>query len=209
MLNIYDIEVNFNKKLFDFFDWNETDILDLIRKTPLVKVADKTYNLFLKGNIIVDKELLQLIKDKTEVYNEKKYEKIEYACSITNGYDAICIMFDSKGNISRRSRLNIEDEIEIIELSSSLKTTTIGYKEVKKYYKYNFLLRSESKIIKEILFNLNKYKDDSIKIEYLYYEWFNKKSTTNNCYEDLLIDIKKTFSNKHKEFLNVIKLFVV
>ena len=41
MIFIYDILVNFNDKLYDFYEWSENDLIEHIRKIPLIKVKKK------------------------------------------------------------------------------------------------------------------------------------------------------------------------
>ena len=37
---IYDIVLNFNKELYEFFEWKDDDNLINIRKIPLIKIND-------------------------------------------------------------------------------------------------------------------------------------------------------------------------
>ena len=77
MIYIYDIVVNFmdDKRVFEFFEWNSNDIVEHIKKIPLLKVSDNTLYDLVYSNIRVSDSLLELIKDKTYTYSEK----IEYA----------------------------------------------------------------------------------------------------------------------------------
>ena len=43
---IYDIYLNFNKELYDFFDWNKSDKLTHIKMIPIFKVNEETIKSF-------------------------------------------------------------------------------------------------------------------------------------------------------------------
>ena len=57
----------------------------------------------------------------------------------------------------------------------------------------------------EILNFLNKEKDNTSLIEYLYYEWFNKMKS-NNKYKDLYLGVMKEYCDKHDKLLKIIEL---
>ena len=37
---IYDIYLNFNNQLYDFFDWNKSDKLIHIKSIPIIKISE-------------------------------------------------------------------------------------------------------------------------------------------------------------------------
>ena len=41
MTYIYDVTLNFNEILYDFFEWNNSDTLTHIRKIPMFKVNNE------------------------------------------------------------------------------------------------------------------------------------------------------------------------
>ena len=51
-------------------------------------------------------------------------------------------------------------------------------------------------------------KDDKERIDYLYYEWFDSNEG-NLKYEKLLKDLKKSFTSKHLEFLDLLNLLTI
>ena len=58
---IYDILINFNENLYDFYDWNLNDQIDHIRKIPVFKTdSEFLYNLK-KNDIILNKDFLNKI----------------------------------------------------------------------------------------------------------------------------------------------------
>ena len=40
---IYDIYLNLNETLYDFFDWNKNDKLTHIKKIPVFKVSEENF----------------------------------------------------------------------------------------------------------------------------------------------------------------------
>ena len=46
MIYIYDILLNFNTSLIEFFEWEENDLIKYVKKLPIYKVSDDfLYNL--------------------------------------------------------------------------------------------------------------------------------------------------------------------
>ena len=47
---IYDIILNFQERIYDFYEWNKTDVITHIRKIPVFKISSKDlYNI---GNVV-------------------------------------------------------------------------------------------------------------------------------------------------------------
>lgn len=206
MIYVYDIVVNFNNELIDFYDWLEDDYLEHIRKIPMIKVDDKIYKDFLENDITLEETELQRIKNKTEVFSERKIEKIEYAFILCSKMEAIALIFDDKGKISERSRLLTDEELEIIEISKKVSFYNLKYKRGKKIIKKTTCLREEQRVIDNIvniLKNLKKEKREDL-LNYLHYEWFLREAKNNNSFEDMINDIEKEYTLKHSEFLNLI-----
>lgn len=209
MIYIYDIIVNLNDDLLNFYDWEDSDILNHIKKTLLVKVNNIIYKLLIKKSLIVDESFLELIKNKTEIYNNKKLEILKYGCIFTNGNDALMVTFSNKGKILERSKFIVDEELEILEISNNIIEKDIKYKEIFSNYKLNLLRRNEKKILNLILKELKNLKNDNEKLKYLYYEWFDKKDDNGNMYEELIRSINSSFSDKHKEFLKILNLITI
>lgn len=206
MIYVYDITVNLNNDLIKFYEWEETDVLTRIKKTVLVKLSNEIYNLFIKNSIVVGPLFLDGIKKKTEIFSGKKIEILDYGCAMTNGNDAIFATFNVKGKILERSKFLIDEELEVLELSNNLSIKDIDYKQNYSNYKLDILGREEKRIISLIVNELKLIKNEKEKIEYLYFEWFNKKNVNDEAYEKLIKSIKENFTEKHKEFLNILNL---
>lgn len=206
MIYAYDLLVNESNLIHDFYDWMEKDKLLHIRRIPLFKVSDKTYIDLLCKKIRIDKEFLSLIKDKTQVFMPTNVDTISYACVFTNGVNALYINFD-KGVNEIKSKFLVPEEIEIINLSNKMKVSDISYNIIGNKIIRNSVTRKENEKINMILNNLETIKDKQDKIDYLYYEWFGNKNS-NNKYDALVKDIKKSYSSKHEELLEILDLML-
>ena len=51
----YDIILNWNDLAYAFFEWNETDYLELMKKIPLIKVKHKVF-LDIVNTVIVGRQ---------------------------------------------------------------------------------------------------------------------------------------------------------
>ncbi len=205
---VYDILVNLNEELYDFYDWEETDDFTHVRRVPLFRVSHSDYfDIAVKKVRLSDEELLT-IKDKTQVFSSRNIEIIPYSMIVSDSERAVMVEFDNKGYSKRKSKFLVNEEMEIIELSSNMKMSKLMYNVINNKVKRNVMIRSEKIILDNILKELDELKDDKEKIDYLYYEWFDKKSV-DKSYEKLVKDLKSSFTNKHLEFLELLNLLTV
>lgn len=209
MMYIYDVLINFNDEVLNFYEWEESDILSHVKKTLLVKVNNNVYKMLVKKCIEVDNGFLELIKNRTEIYNNKKLETLDYACVFTNGTDALMVSFNKSGQIMERSKFLVEEELEILEIANNIVEKNVKYTVIKSNYKLDLFRREEKKIVNLILKELENIKEDEAKIKYLYFEWFDKRSEETNIYRELVKSIKENFTEKHRDFLNILKLIAV
>ena len=208
MIYAYDLLVNLNNKMYDFYDWLESDDFLHVRRCPLIKVDNKTFIDFNFKKVRVSLEFLNLIKDKCQVFKTSGVETVNFACIFTNKENALMLTFESNGIVSKRSKFLINEELEINELANKLKNTDVSYNVINCKYNVNKMLREESEKIFLILNELDSIKEFKEKIDYLYYEWFGKKSS-NNKYEELIKDIKSCYSKKHEDFLEILNLITI
>ena len=151
----YDIILNWNEeRAYDFYEWNDTDYLELIKKIPLFKVKHKTLLDINENMIKVDNNLLELIKDKTLISGKNILNKINYAALFTDNKNVIAIEFDSNGLSISRSKLLIDDEINIIETTYNLKETILNYEIISKV-KMDKTLRQENDAKRLIALEIN------------------------------------------------------
>lgn len=210
MMFVYDLFLNFNKEMYDFYDWKETDEINHYRRIPLIKINECLYNLLLNEKILVSESFLNSIKNKTQMYKDKLIKQVEYASVFTNGYDSFAILFDKDGRINKRSSIQITDDIEINEIALRLKITGIKYSKLQnRNNKVLLLTRKEKELMSEILNKIEIIKENNEVLKYLYYEWNNELYKGNNCYEELKKTIIQKFNENNKEFLNILDLIVV
>lgn len=190
---IYDIITNFKENYYDFFEWNKNDSLTHFKKIPIIKINKKDYKILITNQIQMDKEQLKTIENRSETYNKK--EKNNNYLLLTNGLDIIGLLFDKNGNTIKRSSLLIEEELDII---NSIKKNTIyeiKYKIINKIPTI-FKTRNELEKIEYIKTELEtlSIKKDYHKINYLYYECFNKREK--NIKYELKI-LKESINNNY------------
>jgi hypothetical protein len=206
MTYVYDLLINLNDYDYKFYEWRESDIIEYLKKSVLIKVSDYIYKKILTNNIIIGNKTLEMIKDKSCILKNKRIETITYMGIFTNGKDVIGLTFSSDGKMFEKTRFTIQDELELLEISKPLKYTKIDYKKISNNkYNISIISRDDMEDMNKIISELKNIKDDKDKINYLYYEWFNKKSKLSNPYEELIDDIKKNYSN-NKEFLKLLNL---
>ncbi len=207
MVYVYDVLVNFNERLIDFYDWEEDDDYFHVRRCPLFKVSTFVIRDFSYRKVKVNTLFLNNIKDKTQMFSSKNIEVVPYMAIFSDSKSAVSVIFDKCGNIVKVSKFLINEELEIISLTNGLSVTNIDYK-VSGKVRFNKMIRREASILDSIIFELSNIKDDKEKIDYLYYEWFDK-SEGSNKYDTLVRDLKKRFTFRHEEFLNLINLLTV
>ncbi len=209
MTYVYDLLINLNDYDYKFYEWKETDAIEYLKKSVLLKVSDYIYKKLLTNNIVIGNKTLDIIKDKTCILKNKKIENITYMAIFTNDNDVIGITFSSSGEVLEKTRFTIQDELELLETSSSLKYTKIDYKKItNNEYNISFVSREDRENINKIINELKSIKNDKEKIDYLYYEWFNKKSDSNNTYDELVNDISNNYVD-NKNFFKLLNLISV
>ena len=128
---VYDIVLNFQKKFYDFFEWNENDDILHIRRIPLFSVNDNDY-INIKNNLLVfDKEFQNKIFNKAERFKNIYVSNIAYACLISNKKEVLAIKLNKNGFLIARSSLLFDEADDIIRISKNLDFSTIGYRIIK------------------------------------------------------------------------------
>lgn len=205
MAYIYDILLNLNNSLIEFYEWNDSDNIKYIRKIPLFKVKQEMMKDLLNYEIELNEEFVKKLKNETSFYNniDKNYE---YLCLFTDGYSVLGVKFkDNK--IDLISKMQLDEEDEVLKISDKLNTNIILYKKLSEKSKNTFLTRYEEKIktkLKEKLTNLLK-NEEYEELEYYYYEYFNRKSNDyKKAYLELITSLDKEITKKHIEFYKTI-----
>ena len=209
MTYIYDILLNFQSQMYEFYEWNKDDKIYHIKRINLIKISSTAYNEILDYNIKLGDDFLLSIFNKCQYFDNRNVESIPYALLITDSYRVMGIVCDMNGNIIKYSSLLLDEEEDILEISNRLAEIKLNYKKTAKKEKYNNLTRIQTHIIKYIKNDLNKcYQEKNFnKLKYLYYEYFNKNDVRDIdiIYNSLIKDLEN-INEKHYQLYNLIKL---
>ena len=104
MKYVYDITLNFKSNYLDFFEWNNNDKINHLRKLPIIKISNNDLLTFINSNIIISIDLLNNIK----LGNK-------YICMFISDNNSIVIEFDNKGKSILKSSLIVDEELDILE----------------------------------------------------------------------------------------------
>lgn len=200
----YDVVLNFFDTNMLFYEWNKFDNLELYKRVPIIQVNSKTLKDFINYNVVVDKNFLEIIKDKAK----KKGDCPSYIAIFADRNGSIALEFDEKGNSLYRSFLDIDDDLNISEFLYTVDIMKVSY-EIKDEIKYNASLRMEDEIkllIKTEVNSLYK-KKDFVKLKYLYMEWFNKVPYDNEQIYDYMVNkLNDRVGIEEKRIYDLIKL---
>ena len=190
---IYNIRVNLKDELINFYEWPNTDKITKLNKVKIYVINYYDYNNVISMNIKVRKEFL----------NNLKLDN--YICLFTNTIDVVCIKFNKDGTISKISKLDLEEEREVLDELNYKTKTKLLYSKVNKTNNYKLTTRREEKVITKLLNYLNDSKNNTELIDYLYYEWFHNNKS-NDKYNDLVTEINSEYTEKHNELFKIIEL---
>ena len=189
---IYDVLTNFFENYYDFYEWEKKDKLIHFKKIPIIKINKEDYNIIFTNQIKIDNELLNKIKNKAEIWNNK--EKDNYYLLLTNGTDITGIEFNNEGISNKRSSLIVDEELDILNTIRKTDNKIIKYKIINTL-ETKLMTRKEIQDKEYIMNHLNNLSlsKDIDKINYLYYECFNKTEKNIN---KALKNIIKNINNK-------------
>ena len=205
---IYDITLNFNKELYEFYDWNKDDNIEFYLKIPIFKVEDSVINDFINCDINVSKEFLNKINNKTENYFQTTIKTCKYASIFTSNDKVVAIVFDKNGNSINKSNMSIDEENEVLEYSKILKYTLIDYKiNNRKKNKLNFFTRKEIEVRERSLKLINEIYENKEydKLRYIFYEIYNEKLNNEKKIYSKLLNLVHNNSDKVKILFGIIE----
>jgi len=205
----YDVLINMNEEeIFNFYEWENYDPIELVKKIPLYRVNTKTLKDFYLCNVKVSEEFANELLDKTLIKNNTYNKTIKYACLLCDTKNSIVVEFNVKGKVISKSRLLLEDEANVLEFIYTYKETIINYQIEGKNIIKNFLRQEE--MIKKVIkteFNTIIEDNNNSKLKYLFNEWFGYEE---NNIDIIKIKIKKELKKenilKAKEIYNLIML---
>ena len=200
---IYDIVLNFNKDFYNFFEWNKNDNVINVKKIPIFLIDNDTFTSMKYDNVIVSKDFIDLIRDKTYTYTRSK---LGISCLISNNKEVIAVLFNDNGNLIKRSSLMLDEEEEVldeIENDSLYKINIIKRRKVN--------IENVNRNIKEkkdfLIKYINEEKND-INLKYLYYDYFEKDENNIKIIKnDLIKEIKNNWNKKLNNFYDTVKIF--
>lgn len=164
---IYDIVLNFNKDYFEFYEWKKSDKIINVKKIPAFKVNSEVLNSFKYNEVVVDKEFLDKIFDLTLFYSKCNYK---YMCLLSDTNETIGVMFNSSGELIKRSSLVIDEEDEVNE--EVVSNNMLWIKLVKNDRKDIRCVSRIDRERKEFLYKfINNLGSDSV-LKYMYYDYF-------------------------------------
>ena len=189
---IYDIVLNFNKELYEFFEWKDDDNLINIRKIPLIKINDDDFVSLLYNKIKIEKLVLDTFKKKFSLYSEEINGNV--ICIVTNGQRAMGVMFDQLGNLIGRSAMLLDEEEEVLEESENLEETKLLY-EINKTQQVNIKLSREEIEKKQYIENFLNAIDDIKILKYIYFDYFDREAEKEDIKKILLMELEKKWDN--------------
>ena len=203
MTYIYDVTLNFNEVLYDFFEWNNNDNLIHVRKIPIFKVSNENFLNMLMYEVQLSDDILKKIKDKTDSYGKKT--KSFTSCLIRNEDNIISLKFDDNGISKQVSSIIIEEELDILEIRVKL-TKSFEYKTLtKRKFLTSTRYDSVNRTYLQNQINNLSIDNDREKIKYLYFEYFGKyindeKTALNKLKKEV---IKDNYNNNLKDFFKL------
>ena len=205
---VYDILSNFNQELYDFYDWDKNDNFTHLRKVPSFRVSKEVLVDLMFKKVKIKGNLLKLIKDKTQVFTKEGVDVIEYCFIVSDSVNSLGVILDEDGVVYKRSKFLVSEELEINKCLKTSKIYNVEYNLLSSKTHYSNMTRNEEKVTNLILNELELIMDSTDKIDYLYYEWFNKNKGKNK-YKKLVSSIKSSYTSKHEyilELLNLLKI---
>lgn len=203
MTYIYDVTLNFNDILYDFFEWNNNDNLIHVRKIPIFKVSNDIFLDMLMHEVQISDDILNKIKDKTDTYGKKT--KSFTSCLVRCEDNIIALKFDDNGISKQVSSIIIEEELDILEIRVSM-TKSFEYKTLnKRKFLTSTRYDSVNRTYLQKQINSLNINNDREKIKYLYFEYFGKyindeKTALNKLKKEI---IKDNYNNNLNDFFKL------
>lgn len=205
MSYIYDIFVNFQSRLYDFYEWNNTDQIMHIRKIPIFKISSENLLKLKNNKVRLSFDTLNKLSNRTEFFSERGVKNIKYVSLFGDEHEIIALEFDDDGNKYRSSKLLLDEELEVLEVLDNLDYVNVEYKVLEKEDNISFKTRKENKIYDYILKQLTK--DNYSKLKYLYFELFGKEEDNfKKIVADIKAELENNWANANKQAYSFFRL---
>ena len=159
---------------------------------------------------MIDKDFIYKIKNKTEVYRDLNVSYIDYLCAFACSQDIIVVEFNKDGYSTCKSNMLLEEAEDTLYEVDDLEVYNIHYEVINKKSYINLNNTRYEEEVKKYIDNEINYlikSRDYMKLKYLYYEWYKKKS---NDIKKIISDLRKIinddYSLKHDKLFDIIKL---
>ena len=190
MSYIYDIFINLQVRLYDFYEWNNSDEIIHIRKIPVFKTHSEKL-LELKNNRVkLSKNTLMKLSNRTEIFSNRGIKNMKYVSLFGDEHEIIALEFDEDGNKCRSSKLLLEEELDVLEVVENLEYDRVDYSVLENECFFSFKTRKENKIYDYIMKQF--IKDNYTRLKYLYFELFGKEESN---FKKIITDIKNELDN--------------
>lgn len=207
---LYDILLNFNFNLYDFYEWNIDDNIINIRKIPIVRVDKKIIFDIINSKIKFDKSIFTRIYNKTEIFNKNKIELIKYTFIIACENNILAIKLNDDGLIIAYSRLLLDEENEALDYIVNLEKEELIYSIISPNRIY-FKTREEVEINRFLYREINKLieKEEYEKLEYIYLEIFNDRKDIKQIKEKIFLELNKKWDSVYLKLYNLLKFSMI
>lgn len=170
---VYDIQLNFHEKYYDFYDWYQEDRIMHFKKIPIFRIDRNTMDNFLKNDFIINDSFLRKIENEANYFDGLEINRATSFIVINSG---MVLAIQKCGSKFLKSSLLLEEQDGILELEADLPQTKIPF-EVKRINKIELLTRNQAErcyLIKEKIKQLIK-ENNVEKLKYIYFEIFNEQ----------------------------------
>ena len=197
---IFDIVLNFHENYYNFFEWNRTDKIKNIYKISIYRITDNDIINLKNNKIQVNNSFINKIKE-----DNPKYKK--NVCLVSNTKITLGLLFDSSGNLLKRSSLLFEEETEVNHIAKNLPLTKIEYlKNIKKEPQNTLRIEQEKSEVLEIFI---KELNDEYTLKYLYYEYFNRECNNMKTIKNALLkELTSDWTNKKNNLYQIMNLLI-
>ena len=210
MIYVYDILLNYtdDMRILEFFEWNDTDTVEQIKRIPFYKTTTKFIDDVIKNQLELSKTILKEIKNKTEIFSNTT-KVLKYAMFVSDGSKVVALELDHNAKVVFRSYLLLDEEEEILDISKKLDIINIDYKVLKDNIIDEYLTRKELFIKKFLLKEITySYQEKNYpKISYLYQECYqDKEENLDKEYHRLIKDININATINYLELFKILTL---
>ena len=192
MIYIYDIVLNFQEQLYDFYECNKKVRLLNIKKIPIFRINTEKLLSIINDKVYLKEEILHKIANETTIYMLSNNE-YKYLCLFSNTEETVAVMCNEDGLIIKKSSLLFDEEDEANEVAENLNIDCVIEKTVK-VNNNNLLdncriIREKKKKVYDFIKKLDLLVDKE-KIRYLYFDLFEEENLAISKMKELLLNIQ-------------------